>query len=157
MSNRRVCTLTPSIRTFIQVGNGVLVVEGILTEHEEEHLDECFTQRALCCAHGRTIWEPHGKSFCKLARCVRMLQGCVILLEDLHCPSLQNVNLMALIAKSASTESFSTNKKKLKGSSCRIWIRYLSSIKTCKGKVLAHPRATLRCGEYLSPRVWYSG
>jgi len=61
---------------------GVLVVEGILTEHEENHLDKCFTQRALCCAHGRAIWEPHGESFCKLARRVRVLQDCVLLIED---------------------------------------------------------------------------
>jgi len=66
--------------------------------------------------------------------------------------------MMARIAKSASeVDSDSTKKKKLKGSRLKIGVSYLSPIKMCRGKVLDHPRATVKYSEYLSPGVWSSG
>ena len=65
--------------------------------------------------------------------------------------SQRNINFMALIAKAASNDSFSTKKKKLKGSRSRIAVKYLSPIKMCRGRVLVHPRTTVKYSEYLSP------
>ena len=65
--------------------------------------------------------------------------------------SLRNINFMPLIAKAASVESFSAKKKKLKGSRSRIMVKYLSPVKMCRGRVLVHPRTTVKYSEYLSP------
>jgi len=64
---------------------------------------------------------------------------------------------MALIAKAASVDSFSTKEKKLKGSRSRIAVKYLSPIKMCRGRVLVHPRTTVKYSEYLSPESRRSG
>ena len=67
-----------------------------------------------------------------------------------HATSPRNINLIALIAKAASVDYFSTKKKKLKGSKSRISVKYLSPIKMCRGRVLVHPCTTEKYSEYLS-------